>query len=88
MFQLCDLQDEGVQSTVLALARKPAPTPDGGWFRQADLDGLRDCIKVRLRALSAHLWATCTYCLGLAGLRLARLIYVKYLHTNHFVMHS
>ena len=50
MFQLCDLQDEGVQSTVLALPRKLAPTPDGGWFRQGDLDDLRDRIKVQTGA--------------------------------------
>jgi hypothetical protein len=48
VFQLCDLADEAMQATVLALARKTAPSPDGGWFRQSDLDDLRDRIKVRI----------------------------------------
>lgn len=46
VFQLCDLADESMQAVVLGLPRKASPTVDGGWFRQGDLDDLRDRIKV------------------------------------------
>lgn len=47
VFQLCDLADESMQAVVLGLPRKASPTVDGGWFRQGDLDDLRDRIKVK-----------------------------------------